>query len=112
MRVEPVPVIGPGDRIPGPVGGLEVLEDDAGVPVPIGRVAPHVEVPPGRSGAGPPGPLEPGMLVRRVIQHKLRHDPEAVALRLAHEHPEVAKGTVGGMDPLELRGVVPVVAER
>ena len=33
VGVEAVPVVGAGDRVPGPVGGLEVLEDDARVAV-------------------------------------------------------------------------------
>ena len=46
VRVEPVPVVRARDRIQRPVGGLEVLEDDARVPIPVRRVAPDVEVPP------------------------------------------------------------------
>ena len=30
VGVEAVPVVGLGDRVPGPVGRLEILEDDAG----------------------------------------------------------------------------------
>jgi len=44
-------VVGAGLRIPAPVGGLEVLEDHPGVPVPIGAVAPDVEVPIGAAGS-------------------------------------------------------------
>ncbi len=44
VRVEAVPVKGVGDRVPGPVGQLEVLEDDAGFLEAIARVAPDVEV--------------------------------------------------------------------
>ena len=67
MRVETVPIVGFCDRIPGPVGCLEILEDDARVQVFIRRVAPHVEVAPARSRGGPARALEPGMLIRRVV---------------------------------------------
>ena len=40
VGVEAVPVVGLGHRIPAPVGGLEVLKDDASVPVFLGGVAP------------------------------------------------------------------------
>ncbi len=44
VRVEAVPVVLLGDRVPRPVRALEVLEDDAGV-APLRRiVGPHVEV--------------------------------------------------------------------
>ena len=42
--VKAVPEVGLGDRVPSPVRRLEVLEDDPGVAVLVGRVAPHVEV--------------------------------------------------------------------
>ena len=51
VGVEAVPVVLPGDRVPGPVRGLEVLEDDARVAVALGGVAPHVEVAPAAAGA-------------------------------------------------------------
>ncbi len=44
MGVEAVPVVRLGDRIPGPVRALEVLEDDARVRVALERLAPHVAV--------------------------------------------------------------------
>ena len=44
MRVKAMPVVRLGDGIPGPVRRFKVLEDDAGVFVLLGRVAPHVEI--------------------------------------------------------------------
>ena len=44
VAVEAVPEVGAGHRVPRPVRRLEVLEDDAGGAVAVGRVAPHVEV--------------------------------------------------------------------
>ncbi len=59
VGVEPVPVVGLGHLVPGPVRRLEVLEDDPRVGVLVGGVAPDVEVPLGRSRRGSAGPLEP-----------------------------------------------------
>ena len=50
VRVEPVPVVGLRHRLPRPVRGLEVLEDDARLAVPLGRVAPDVVVAPAAAG--------------------------------------------------------------
>ena len=44
MRIKAMPVVGLGHRIPGPVGRLEILEDDAGFLVFVRRVAPDIEV--------------------------------------------------------------------
>ena len=44
VGVEAVPEVRLGDRVPRPVRRLEVLEDDAGVGVALGVVAPHVGV--------------------------------------------------------------------
>src|SRR5215207_6171149 len=44
VRVEAVPEISTGERIPGPIRLLEVFENDARVLVLLGRVAPDVEV--------------------------------------------------------------------
>ena len=79
VAVEAVPEVGPGHGVPGPVGGLEVPEDDARVAIAVGRVAPDVPARAGRPGRGAPGPLEPGMLVRGVVEDELRDDPQVTA---------------------------------
>src|SRR5450755_287124 len=50
MRVKAMPKVCFRNRVPGPVGGLEVLEDYARVLVLVGRVAPHIEVAPTAAG--------------------------------------------------------------
>ena len=89
MGVEPVPVIGLGDRVPAPVRGLEVLEDHPGVLVLLGGIVPHVEIAFRAAGRGAPGALEPGMLVGRVIQHQLGDDPNTTVMRRFEEGLEV-----------------------
>ena len=57
---EAMPVVGVGHRIPGPVRGLGVLEDDAGVLVELGVVGPDVEVTLGAARRRLASALEPG----------------------------------------------------
>src|SRR5204863_360528 len=94
MSVEPVPVVCLGDRVPAPVRWLEVLEDDAGVPPFLGRVAPHVELTPAAARLGQAGPLEPRMLVRGVVEDQLSDDAETAVVRLPQEHLETAHRAV------------------
>jgi hypothetical protein len=111
MGVEPVPVVGFCLRVPGPVGRLEILEDDPGLPVLVGRVAPYVEVSPPAARGGPSRPLEPRVLVGGVIDDQLRDYPDPPPMRLAQEEPEVGERPVGGMDVRVVRNIVPVVLQ-
>ena len=110
--VEAVPVVGLGHRIPAPVGVLEVLEDDPGVPVAIRGVAPHVEVAPLGALGRAPRPLEPGVLVGGVVEDQLGDHPEPAPLRLLDEALEVAERPVVGVHPAVVGDVVAVVPER
>ncbi len=112
VRVEPVPVVRARVGIPGPVGALEILEDDPRIGVAVDRVAPDVEVPRPRARSRAPGPLEPGVLVRRVVQHQLGDHPKAAPVRLPQEGPEVLQGAVRRVDVGVVRDVVAVVLER
>ena len=73
---EAVPEELPADRVERPVGFLGVHEDDAGVLVLLVRVAPHVEVAEGTVGVLA-GFLEPGVLVRGVVQRQVDDHPHA-----------------------------------
>jgi hypothetical protein len=67
MGIEAVPIIGSGHRVPGPIRGLKVLENNPGVLVLIGVVTPDVKVSGQRTRPGLSGVLKPGMLVGGVI---------------------------------------------
>ena len=108
---EAVPVVGLGDRIPGPVRGLGVDEDDPRLAEALIRVAPQVVVAVRRLGR-PPRRLEPGMLIRGVVHHEVRDDAEAVGMGGLEEALEVGRRPVVGMDRAIVRHVVAVVAER
>ena len=109
---EAVPVIGPGHRVPGPVGGLGVGEDDARLRELRVRVAPHVEAVRRGPGLGPAGRLEPGVLVRGVVDHQLGDHLEAAVVGLAHELAEVAQGAVVRVHAPVVGDVVTVVLLR
>jgi hypothetical protein len=109
VRIEAVPVVRPGHGIPRPVRGLEVLEDDAGVAVTVGPVAPDVEVTPGRAGRGAAAALEPGMLIRGMVQDQFDDDPQVMLVRLAEEMPELTQRSVGRMNVGVVGDVVAVI---
>ena len=112
MRVETVPEVRLRHRVEGPVGVLEVLEDDPRPGEAVRGIAPHVEVPVHRSGLGQTGPLEPGMLVRGVRQDELGDDTQPAAMRLAQEQAEIPQRAVGRMHLPVIGNVIPVVPER
>ena len=111
VRVEAMPVVRLRDRVPAPVGRLEVLEDDAGVLVLVDGVAPHVPVAVRMTGGGPARALEPGVLVGRVVEHELGDHAQAARLRLLHEQLEAAHVPVVGVDRAVVGRVVAVVAQ-
>ncbi len=110
VREEAVPVVGLSDRVPGPVRGLEVLEDDARIGVLAGIVAPHVEVPVAAPRRRRPRALEPGVLVRGVVDDQLGDHLEVPPVSLPEEDLEVLEIAVGGVDARVVGDVVAVVA--
>ena len=74
VREETVPVVGAGHLVPGPVGLFGVGEDDAGFGKFLVAVAPDVEVALLRARRGAPRGLEPGVLVRGVVDDQFGDD--------------------------------------
>ncbi len=97
VRVEAVPVVGAGDRVPRPVGALEVAEDDARLGVAVGCVRPHVEVARAAAGRGAAGALEPRVRIRGVVEDELGDHPQAARVGGAEEGAEVAHRAVVGV---------------
>ena len=112
VGIEAVPVIGAGDRVPGPVGLLRVEEDDPCLGELLVSVRPHVEIALRRSGRCMPGPLEPGMLVRRVVDDEFDDDPDAALVSRIDESPEVIHRSVVGAYVTVIGDVVTIVAAR
>jgi hypothetical protein len=111
VGVEAVPVVGPGHRVPGPVRGLALGEEDPGPGETIGGVAPDVDAVPGAPRRGPSRPFEPGMLVGGVVEDELGDDAEPAPVGLADEAPQVGGRPVVGVDAAEVGDVVAAVAQ-
>jgi hypothetical protein len=109
VRVEPVPVVCLGHRVPRPVRRLKILEDDPDVTVLLGIVAPDVVVPPAPARPVATSMLEPGVLVRGVVHDQLGDHSQAAAVSLTQERLEVPQRAVGGMNRGEVGDVVAVV---
>ncbi len=112
VRVEAVPVIRSSGVVPGPVGDLEVLEDDPGVLVALVGVAPYVEFARRASGASPARSLEPRMLVGRVIADQLVDDADPAPVSVLDELVGVGQVSVHRVDVRVIGDVVAVVAHR
>ena len=113
VRIEAVPVIGLGDRVPGPVGRLGVDEDDARAGVLLVGVGPDVEVALGRARlARARARWNQGCWSRGVVDDELGDDPQAALVRLLDEALDVRQRAVVGMDVAVVGDVVAVVAPR
>src|SRR6185312_5551566 len=112
MRIETMPEVGLRQRVPGPIGSFEVLENNPGAAIFIGRVAPDVEIAPARPGGGAAGTLKPSVLVRSVVDDQLGDNAETSAVSLFHERLEIAQVSVCRMDVAEIGDVVSIVLPR
>ncbi len=112
VRKKTVPEIRLGHVVPGPVGDLHVLEDDARVLVFLRRVAPDVKIAPAAAGLGAARALKPRMLVGRVVQHQFGDDAQPAPVRLAQKGFEIAQRAVHRMHVAIIGDVVAVVLER
>ena len=111
MGEEAVPVVLAPLRVPGPVGLLGVDENDAGLPVTLVVVAPHVPV--GlRVGAVLAGLLEPGVLVARMVHDQVGDDPDPPPVGFVDQLGYVGHLAVLGQDGPVVGDVVPAVPQR
>jgi hypothetical protein len=94
-----------------PVRLFSVHEDDAGVLVLLVGVAPHVEITE-RPVRVPAGFLEPGVLVRGVVQGQVDDDPHTPCVRFGHEPLEIADGAELIQHGVVVRDVVAAVTQR
>ena len=111
MGIEAMPIIGLGHRVPGPIAGLEILEDDAGFRIFLGGIAPDVEVALGAARRGAARALEPRMLIAGMVHHQFGDDADAAAMGLVEEGLEIVEGAVSGIDGGIIGDVVAVVAQ-
>ncbi len=80
MAEKTVPVVRPGDRVPGPVRVLGIGKDNPHVFIFFGGVAPDVPV--AFFGTRLPRLLKPGVLIRGVVENHLGHDAHPARVRL------------------------------
>ncbi len=109
---EPMPVVLPGDLVPGPVRFLGVAEDDARAGVGVRVVAPDIEVALGRAPGGLARRLEPRVLVGSVVEHQFGDHAQPARMGLAHQAADVGHRAVGRVHAHEVGHVVAVVAQR
>ena len=110
LMVEAVPVVLAPLRVEGPVGRLDVAEDDPDVGEAGVVVRPHVPV-----GlvvvARRPRLDEPGMLVARVVHHEVGDDPDPAAMGLFDDRGEVVDVAELGGDGQEVADVITAVVQ-
>ena len=111
MGEEAMPVVRARDRVPGPVGGLGVDEDDPSVRVAVVGVRPHVPVALGRVGARP-RLLEPGVLGRGVVHDHVGDHADTPRVSGVDQLLDIVDGAVVGVDAGEVGDVVAPVAQR
>jgi hypothetical protein len=111
VAVEAVPEVLLGHRVPGPVRGLGVGEDDPRLGPFVRIVRPDVEVALGAAPRRGARALEPRVLVGSVVDDELGDDLEPAPVRFLDEAPEVVHVAVGGVDLLVFGDVVAVVPE-
>ncbi len=112
MREETVEIILLRDRIPCPIGRLEILKDDARFLVAVGIVTPDVEIALLRTRGGAPRALKPFVLIGSVIEHQLGHNMKPAPMRLAQERLELLQRAAVRMNLGIVGNVVAVVAHR
>ena len=111
-EIKTVPEIGFGHRVPCPVRGLEILEDNSRVAVFARIVTPDIEIPLRRAFGRAARPLEPGVLIGGVIENQFGDDPQTAFMREVEEGAEVIQRAVAGIDGEIVGNVVAIVLER
>ena len=109
---KPVPVVGFRHRIPSPVGGFGVGENNPHVLVFLVRVAPHVIITIDRTLRCPSGPLKPRVLVGGVVEHQFGNHAQAPAFGFLHEILEILDVAVRRVDGIVVGNVVAIIAQR
>ena len=109
VRIEAVPVVRLRLRVPRPVGGLEILKNNARLGVLFRRVTPYVEVAPFTARFGGTRPFEPGVLVGCVVNNQLGDNFEIPGVRFLQKTLKIPDRPVGGMHTGVVRDIIAVV---
>ncbi len=107
-----MPEIGFGNRIPSPIGGLEIFEDDAGIAIFPRIIAPDVKVPVWGTFRRTAGSLKPGVLIGCVIEDQFGDDAKASFVGELKEGAEIVDRPVAGIYGEVVGDVIAIVLER
>ena len=109
MRVEAVPVISLRHRIPRPVGGLEILENDARFLVLLRRIAPDIQIAFRRARRGAARFLKPRVVIGSVIDDELYDHFESAFVRGRKKGLEIREGSEVRIDIVVIRDVIAII---
>jgi len=106
-----MPVVLAGYGIPGPVGVLEVLENDPHILILPRVIRPDIVCPLFGVFGRLTGTLKPGMRIRGVVDHQFGNDFQVALVRLFHEMLEYGDIAIRGIDIVVIGDIVTVVFE-
>ncbi len=89
-----MPVILPGDRVPGPIGSFSVGKDNSRIFIFLIGIAPYVKLACRRTRRRLAGRLKPRVLIGRVIHHQLDHHLEVSGMSGVQKRLKVFQGAV------------------
>src|SRR5205823_3649423 len=112
MRIKAVPVIRFRNRVPRPVRGLKIFEDDARVFVFFRGVAPDIKLALGRTRWRAARFLEPGVLIGGMVDNELGNDAKPAVVRRSEKGTKVIKRAVVWINIEIIGDVVAVIFER
>ncbi|AHF62934.1 hypothetical protein Syncc8109_0545 [Synechococcus sp. WH 8109] len=106
MAQEAVQVVLLGHRIPLPVRGLEVPEQNRCLGIALGVVTPDVHIPFRTALGSPAGPLEPGVQVTGVIEDQVQNHAHSLAMGRRQEPMKGGEIAQIWVDPGEIGDVI------
>ena len=109
MPKKPVQVVLLRHRIPLPVGGFEMAEQNRSIAVAGWIVTPNEDLALLAALRRPSGPLKPRVQVACVIQHQIQNDPHVLAVGRRQKPVEGRQVSKVGVDPLEIRDVITAI---
>src|ERR1051325_3342441 len=107
-----MPVVGLGNRVPRPVRGFEILEDDSGLVVLFGSVAPDIQVALRRAWGRASGFLKPGILVGGMIDHQFGDYTQPPLVGFGEKRAEIFERSVIWINVVVIGDVVAVILKR
>src|SRR5271165_2021652 len=111
MRKEPVPEIGFGNRIVGPIAYLVIFEDYSRFLIFLGIMRPHIVITPRVSRRCSARFLKPDMLIASVVQYELGDHAQAVFVGSIQKALKIIQRPIGRVYGEIIGDVVSIVLE-